>query len=1081
MRFSHFFIDRPIFAAVLSIILTIAGAIAQRSLPVSEYPEIAPPTVNITTIYPGASAEVIAATVATPIEQQVNGVDDMLYITSQSTGDGKLSINVVFKPGTNVDQAQVLVQNRVAIATPRLPQEVIRQGVTVQKSSPDLMMVVHMISPDGSRDQKYISNYATLHLKDQLARVDGVGDVQIFGARDYSMRVWLDPGKVAARGLTAGEVVAALQAANLQVAAGAINQPPVSSPAAFQLAVQTLGRLSDPAQFGDIVLRSDGDGYVRLRDVARIELGAQDYTVNAYLDRDVATAMVVFQRPGSNALATAALVKAAMETAKKDFPPGIDYTVVYNPTEFIQQSVDEVVHTLFEAVGLVVIVVVVFLQTWRAAIIPVIAIPVSLIGCFLFMSGVGLTFNTLSLFGLVLAIGIVVDDAIVVVENVERYLEHGMDPKDAAHKTMDEVGGALLAIALVLCAVFIPTAFITGLQGAFYKQFAITIASATLISAFVSLTLSPALAAILLKRREGAPKTSGLIYWLSTPLRWFFAAFNWAFEKLSNGYGALTARLIRVGFVSLIIYGGLIYFAFDLLNKTPTGLIPPLDRGYLIAAFQLPPGSSLDRTDKVLRDATDIILHREGVEHAVVFAGFDGATFTNATNTGVIFVALQPFEERVKKGLTAAKILADVRQHIGVLTDAFAFVLEPPSVPGIGTGGGLKGYVQDRAGRGLPALENATWGLVGAIAANPGFAQPFTLFNTKTPQIYADIDRTKAELLGVPISRVFEALSVYMGSAYINDFNILGRTYQVTAQADNPFRLTTRDVANLKTRNASCDMVPIGSVATLNDTTGPFRVTRYNLFPAAEVQVSLARGFSSGQGIAAVEALAKEKLPQGFGFEWTEIALQEKLAGNTAILAFGLAVVFVFLLLAALYESWLLPFAVILIVPMCILAAMLGVTYRDLDRNILVDIGLVVLVGLAAKNAILIVEFAKQAEEEGHTRFEAAVSAARTRLRPILMTSFAFIFGVLPLARAEGAGAEMRQSLGTAVFAGMLGVTLFGLLFTPTFYVVVRGFGAWLGRFRKKPTPDAGARERSARGDGHGKAKQAPTDEVLPG
>ncbi|WP_395665284.1 efflux RND transporter permease subunit [Methylocella sp.] len=1056
MRFSHFFIDRPIFAAVLSIILTIAGAIAQRTLPVSEYPEIAPPTVNITTTYPGASAEVIAATVATPIEQQVNGVDDMLYITSQSTGDGRLSIDVTFKPGVDVDKAQVLVQNRVAIATPRLPEAVIRQGVTVQKASPDLMMVVHLVSPDGSRSQQYISNYATLYLKDALARVDGVGRVNVFGARDYAMRVWLDPAKVAARGLTAEEVVRALQAANLQVAAGAINQPPITSQSAFQLSVQTLGRLSDPQQFEDIVIRSDPDGYVRVRDVARVELGAQDYTVNAYLDRDAATALVLFQRPGSNALATAAAVRATMEAAKKDFPPGLDYTVVYNPTEFIQQSVDEVVHTLYEAVLLVVIVVIVFLQTWRAAVIPVIAIPVSLIGCFLVMSGVGLTFNTLSLFGLVLAIGIVVDDAIVVVENVERYLEHGASPREAAHKTMDEVGGALLAIALVLCAVFIPTAFISGLQGAFYRQFAITIAGATLISAFVSLTLSPALAAILLKERA-APKTQGLLYRLGAPLRWFFAGFNRLFDALSRGYGALTARLIRLGAIVLVVYAGLIYLAFDVLNRTPTGLIPQLDRGYLIAAFQLPPGASLERTDRALRKATDIILAREGVAHAVVFAGFDGATFTNATNTGVIFVSLKPFEERVKHGLGSAKILADVRQHLSAVTEAFAFVLEPPSVPGIGTGGGLKGYVQDRAGRGPQALEAATWGLVGATRQNPGFAQAFTLFNTKTPQIYADVDRTKAELLGVPISQVFGALSTYMGSAYINDFNLLGRTYQVTAQADAPFRLTTRDVANLKTRNAAGDMVPIGSVAEFRDTTGPFRVTRFNLYPAAEVQVALTRGFSSGQGIAAIEALAAKVLPQGFGFEWTEIALQEKLAGNTAMIAFGLAVVFVFLLLAALYESWLLPVAVILIVPMCILAAMLGVTWRGLDRNILVDIGLVVLVGLAAKNAILIVEFAKQAEEEGATRFEAAVRAARTRLRPILMTSFAFIFGVLPLAEAQGAGAEMRQSLGTAVFFGMLGVTLFGLLFTPTFYVVVRGIGERLARLRggKPAAPDA--------------------------
>ena len=1019
---------------------------------------------NISATYPGASAEVIAATVATPIEQEVNGVDDMLYIVSQSTGDGRVSIDVVFKAGVNVDQAQVLVQNRVAIAEPRLPEDVRRLGVTVRKASPDLMMVVHLTSPDGSHDQQYISNYATLFIKDAVARVDGVGNVNIFGARDYSMRIWLDPAKIAARGLTAGEVIAALRAANLQVAAGAINQPPASSPGAFQLSVQTLGRLSDPAQFGEIVIRADPDGYIRVHDIARVELGALDYTVNAYLNRDTATALVIFQRPGSNALATAAAVKAQMELAKKDFPSGLDYSIVYNPTEFIQQSVNEVVHTLYEATGLVVIVVIVFLQTWRAAIIPIIAIPVSLIGCFLMMSGLGLTFNTLSLFGLVLAIGIVVDDAIVVVENTERYLELGMSPREAAHKTMDEVGGALIAIALVLCAVFIPTAFITGLQGAFYRQFAITIATATVISAFVSLTLSPALAAILLKPRNSKPKQTGVLYWVSSPLRWFFAGFNWLFDKLAAGYGFLTARLVQVGLVSVFIYIGLIYFAYDILRKTPTGLIPQLDRGYLIAAFQLPPGASLDRTDKALRRAADIILHRPGVLNSVVFAGFDGATFTNAPNTGVIFVALKPFEERAKDGLTAAKILTDLRQQLAGLNDAFVFVLEPPSVPGIGTGGGLKGYVQNRTGRGPRALEGAAWTVLGTAAQNKGFSQVFTLFNTHTPQVYADIDRTKAELLGVPIARVFEALSVYMGSSYVNDFNILGRTYQVTAQADNAYRLTLRDVANLKTRNATGDMVPIGSVATFQDTTGPFRVPRYNLYPAAELQLSLAHAFSSGEGIAAIETIAHEQLPPGFGFEWTEIALQEKLAGNTAFIAFGLAVVFVFLLLAALYESWLLPLAVILIVPMCVLAAMIGVTYRGLDRNILVEIGLIVLVGLAAKNAILIVEFAKQAEEQGQTRFEAAVSAARTRLRPILMTSFAFILGVLPLARAQGAGAEMRQSLGTAVFAGMLGVTFFGLVFTPTFYVLVRWVSSLLRQTQNVSNGMIGLRCKSSPG-----------------
>ncbi len=1048
MRFSHFFIDRPIFAAVLSILITIAGALVERTLPISEYPEIAPPTVSIRASYPGASAEVLAQTVATPIEQEVNGVDNMLYINSQSVGDGTLTINVVFRPGTDVDTAQVLVQNRVSVAVPRLPDDVQRLGVTVRKASPDLMMVVHMVSPDGSRDQQYISNYATLYIKDALARVDGVGDVNVFGARDYSMRVWLDPGKVAARGLTAEDVVDAVRAANLQVAAGAINQPPARSTGAFQVSVQTLGRLTDIEQFGDIVVRADpGLGFVRIRDIARVELGAQDYTVNAYLGKDVATAIVIYQRPGSNALTTAAAILRTMEAAKQDFPAGLDYRVVYNPTEFIQQSIDEVVRTLFEALGLVVCVVILFLQTWRAAIIPVIAIPVSLVGCFLVMGLVGISFNTLSLFGLVLAIGIVVDDAIVVVENVERYLRQGMTPKEAAHKTMDEVGSALIAIALVLCAVFIPTTFITGLQGSFYRQFAITIVAATLISAFVSLTLSPALAAVLLRPHTHEPKRT-LLFRLGAPVRRFFAGFNWMFEHLSSGYGRLVGRLARIGVVMLVVYGGLIYAAYNRLAATPTGLIPQLDRGYLIAVFQLPPGASLARTDSVIRRASAIILQQPGVQNSVAFAGFDGGTFTNAPNAGVIFIPFRPFAERVAKGLSSARIATEVREQLAQLDDAFSFVLEPPSVPGIGTGGGLKLYVQDRTGNGLAALERVTWDIAGAATKMPGFTQAFTLFNTHTPQIYADIDRTKAELLQVPIDRVFQTLSVYMGSFYINDFNLLGRIYQVAAQADNPFRVTLRDVENLKTRNNNGDMVPIGSVATFRDTTGPFRVPRYNLYPAAEIQLQLARGFASGQAITAVEQIAHEHLPQGFGYEWTEIALQEKEAGNTAMVAFGLAVVFVFLLLAALYESWLLPLAVVLIVPMCILAAMIGVNARAFDRNILVEIGLVVLVGLAAKNAILIVEFARQAETDGMSRFDAAVAAARTRLRPILMTSLAFILGVLPLAIAVGAGAEMRQSLGTAVFAGMLGVTLFGLVFTPVFYVLTRAVALRLERRR---------------------------------
>jgi hydrophobe/amphiphile efflux-1 (HAE1) family protein len=1038
MRFSHFFIDRPIFATVLSVILTIVGVIAGSALPIAEYPEIAPPTVNITANYPGASAAVIAETVAAPIEQEVNGVDNMLYIVSQSTGDGRLSISVVFKPGTDIDQAQVLVQNRVSIAAPRLPEDVRRLGLTVLKASPDLMMVVHMISPDGSRDQQYISNYATLYVRDRLARIDGIGDSRVFGARDYSMRVWLDPEKVASRNLTASEVVAAIRAANLQVAAGSINQPPASSPGGFTLSVHTLGRLTTEEEFENIVVRAEESGQViRIKDIARVELGSQDYTVNAYLSNKVATAVVLFQRPGSNALATAAAVKAEMDAIAKDFPPGVAYTIVYNPTDFIRYSIDAVITTFVEALVLVVLVVVLFLQTWRAAVIPIIAIPVSLVGAFVVMAALGISFNTLSLFGLVLAIGIVVDDAIVVVENVERKLAEGLPPKEAAHHTMDEVGGALIAITATLIAVFVPTAFITGLQGTFYKQFAITIAASTAISCFVSLTLSPALAALLLKPHahdhENRSLASRII---GAPVRLFFRGFNAAFDGLSHGYAGLTGKLIRLPLILLLIYGGLVFLTYDRLAKTPTGLIPQLDRTYFITAFQLPPGSTLDRTDAVVRKASELMLTRPGVSDAVAFAGFDGATFTNAPNTAVIFVRLDTFEDRIAAGITKDQILGDLRQQMATIKEAFAFVIEPPSVPGIGTGGGLKGYVQDRAGRGYPALEGSAWAVAGGAGQVPGIVQPFTLFNTRTPQIWAEIDRTKAEQLGVPIGRVFEALSIYMGSAFVNDFNILGRTYRVTAQADNPFRETLRDVSNLKTRSDSGEMVPLGSVATFSDTTGPYRVPRYNLFPAAEVQVGLARGFSSGQGIAAIEHIVETGLPAGFGFEWTEIALQEKLAGNTAVVAFGLAVVFVFLVLAALYESWLLPFAVILIVPMCILAAMIGVNLAGLDRNILVEIGLVVLVGLAAKNAILIVEFAKQAEEGGMTRYEAAVSAARTRLRPILMTSLAFILGVVPLVLATGAGAEMRQSLGTAVFSGMLGVTLFGLIFTPVFYVV---------------------------------------------
>jgi HAE1 family hydrophobic/amphiphilic exporter-1 len=1049
MRFSHFFVDRPIFASVMSIIITLVGYISFRALPIAEFPDIAPPTVNVTASYAGASAGVIADTVAAPIEQEINGVDNMLYVVSQSTGNGAITISVVFKPGTNVDEAQVLVQNRVSVALPRLPDEVQRVGVTVRKKSPDLMLVIHLISPDGSLSQQYISNYATINIKDVLARIDGVGDTTVFGARDYSMRVWLDPAKVQARNLTADDVVAALRAANIQVAAGSINQPPATSPGAFELAVQTLGRLTDPEQFQDIVVATDTDGRVtRVRDIGRVELGSLDYTTNAYLDNQVATAIIIYQRPGSNALATAASVLATMADLSKSFPAGMSYRVVYNTTQFIQESVDEVIKTLFEAAVLVVLVILLFLQTWRAAVIPIVAIPVSLIGTFFVMTAFGFSLNNLTLFGLVLAIGIVVDDAIVVVENVERELRAGLSPREAAHKTMDEVGGALVAIALVLCAVFIPSAFIAGISGAFYRQFALTITASTIISATVSLTLSPALAALLLKPHGEAAKP-GIWRTLGRPFNIFFAGFNRLFERLSSGYAGLTRRILRISALMLVVYGCLIALTYFQFGRAPSGFIPQLDRAYFIVAITLPPGATLERTDQVVRTAGDMLLKRPGVDHAVAFAGFDGATFTNAPNTGVIFVPLKPFDERVKAGLTAAGILNDLRGQMQALREAFVLVIPPPSVPGIGTGGGFKLYVQDRAGRGPRALEQALGTIIGPANQTPGLVQVFTLFNTKTPQVYADIDRTKAEMLGVPITRFFDTLSTYMGSTFVNDFNILGRTYRVTAQADNPFRLSVRDVENLRTRSTSGDMVPLGAVATFQDITGPYRVPRYNLFPAAEVQGATLPGFSTGQAIDAMEKLLAANLPSGFGFEWTEIALQEKIAGNTATVAFSLAVVFVFLLLAAQYESVLLPLAVILIVPMCLLAAISGVLLRGMDNNILTQIGFVVLIGLAAKNAILIVEFARQAEEQGADRHEAAIGAARTRLRPILMTSLAFVLGVVPLVLATGAGAEMRQALGTAVFFGMLGVTLFGLLFTPVFYVLVRWIGS-LGRSEKK-------------------------------
>jgi hydrophobe/amphiphile efflux-1 (HAE1) family protein len=1036
MRISHFFIDRPIFAAVVSIVFVILGVVAFSRLPVAQYPEIAPPIINVSGQYPGASADVVASTVVTPIEQQINGVENMIYMSSNSTADGRFSISVSFELGTNLDIAQVQVQNRVAIAQPRLPADVRNIGVTVNKSSPDLMMVVHLYSPDKSRDTLFISNYATLEITDTLTRVDGVGSITVFGSRDYSMRVWLDPDRLQSLGLTAGDVVLALQGQNLQVASGVLDQPPAPKQGAFQIAVQTLGRLANPDEFADIVVKQTANAVVRLKDVARVELAAVDYSSNSYLDRDPAVAIAIFQRPGSNALSTANNIIATMDQLSKRFPPGIKHAIVYNPTQFIQQSVDAVEETIGEAILLVVLVIILFLQTWRAAVIPIVAIPVSLVGTFFFMSAFGFTLNNLSLFGLVLAIGIVVDDAIVVVENVERNIAAGLSPHDAAVKSMDEVGAALIAIALVLCAVFVPSMFITGISGQFYRQFALTIAGATIISLVVSLTLSPAMCALLLKPHEAHRRPR----WWERPIGGFFRIFNYSFDAVGRGYGWLAARTVRVSALVLLIYAAILAFGLNEFSKAPTGFIPQLDRGYLIVVVQLPPGASLSRTDDVQQRLVDIALKTPGVEHAVNIVGFSGATFTNAPNAGAIFLTLAPFEQRAKDPRqSAAGITGELFKRYAGIQDALVLVVQPPPVAGIGNAGGFRMMVEDRAGRGSIALQQATQALAARAGQTPGiFPQVFSLFETSTPQLYLDIDRTKAQLLGINVAEVFAALQVYIGSSYVNDFNLFGRTFRVTAQADAPFRNDPQDVLNLRVRNSSGATVPLGSFTTVRSISGPYRVPRYNPYPTAEIDGAAAPGYSQGQAIAIMEKLASETLPEGFGYEWTTLAFQQIRAGNTAGFAFALAVVFVFLVLAAQFESLTLPLAVILIVPMCLVASISGVILRGQDNNILTQVGFVVLIGLAAKNAILIVEFAKQLEDRGRDRWAAAVEAARLRLRPILMTSFAFILGVAPLVWAIGAGAELRQTLGTAVFSGMIGVTVFGLLFTPAFFVVSR-------------------------------------------
>jgi hydrophobe/amphiphile efflux-1 (HAE1) family protein len=1051
MKISHFFIDRPIFAAVLSTVFIILGAVAFVRLPIAQYPEIAPPVINITGQYPGASAEVVADTVAAPIEQQVNGVEGMLYISSNSTTDGRFSIAVTFELGTNLDIAQVQVQNRVSTATPRLPQAVQQIGVTVAKSSPDILMVVNLFSPDQTRDTVFLTNYANLQIKDVLTRLDGVGSITVFGARDFAMQIWLDPNRMQSLNLTAQDVTTALQGQNIQVASGILNQPPVDNQLAFQVAVRTLGRLSDPAEFSNIVIKQTPTAVVRVKDIARVELTGQDYSSSSYLGKSPSVAMAVFQRPGSNALATGNLIRATTAELAKSFPPGMQYTIIYDPTQFIQQSVNAVIETIFEAVILVILVILLFLQTWRAAVIPIVAIPISLIGTFFMMSVFGFSLNNLSLFGLVLAIGIVVDDAIVVVENVERNIEKGLSPRDAAIQSMDEVGGALVAISLVLCSVFIPAAFITGISGQFFRQFALTIAGATAISLVVSLTLSPAMCALLLKPHRSEHHQPR---WWEKPFVTFFRWFNSGFNWLSAKYGMLAGRTVRMVGLMLVLYGVIIGFGLNEFRKAPQGFIPQQDLGYLIVAAQLPPGASLERTDKVMRQATDMALATPGVLNAINIVGFSGATFTNAPNAGAIFVILDPFDKRAKDpAQSAAGIQGALFGKYAAIREALLLVVQPPPVQGIGNAGGYRMMVEDRAGRGPQALQQAVGAMMGRAATTPGLMQVYSLFEVSTPQLYLDIDRTKAQLLGINMPDVFNALQVNIGSLYINDFNLFGRTFRVQAQAEAPFRLEPKDILSLRVRNSSGETVPLGSFTTIRDITGPYRVPRYNLYPAAELDGSAAPGYSQGQAIQIMEKLAAETLPQGFAYEWTTLAYQQIKAGNTAMFAFLLAVVFVFLVLAAQYESLTMPLAVIMIVPMCLIASIFGVVWRGQDNNILTQVGFIVLIGLAAKNAILIVEFAKQLEDQGRDRWQAATEAAELRLRPILMTSLAFILGVVPLAIAIGAGAELRRALGTAVVSGMIGVTIFGLLFTPVFYVMVR----WIeDRFaRRKTTPPA--------------------------
>jgi multidrug efflux pump len=1036
MRFSQFFIDRPIFAAVLSLLILVAGGLALLRLPVSEYPSVVPPTVVVRTAYPGANPKVIAETVASPLEQQINGVEGMLYMFSQSTADGRMTLTVTFALGTDLDNAQVQVQNRVAQALPRLPAEVQRIGIATDKASPDLMMVVHLVSPDERYDMLYLSNFAHLQVKDELARISGVGSVQIFGAGEYSMRVWLDPDRLAARQLTATDVVRAIREQNLQVAAGVLGAPPAPTDTTFQLSINAQGRLTSEEQFSDIVVRATPEGQItRLRDIGRVEMGSNAYALRSLLDNRPAVAIGISQRPGSNAIQASSEVRAAMEVLKQSFPEGVDYRIVYDPTIYVRQSIRSVVETLFEAILLVVIVVMVFLQTWRASIIPLVAVPVSLVGTFAVMLGLGFSLNTLSLFGMVLAIGIVVDDAIVVVENVERHIELGLAPIEATRIAMAEVSGPIIAIALVLCAVFVPTAFISGLTGQFYRQFALTIAISTVISAFNSLTLSPALASRLLRPR-GAPRDR-LQRIADRTFGWFFRLFNRFFTRASSGYATGVSRVLRVAGAAIVLYLGLVGLTFVGFAHVPQGFVPAQDKDYLVAFAQLPDAATLDRTDAVIRKMSAMALEQPGVANAVAFPGLSINGFVNASNAGIVFVTLKPAEERRSPEKSAGGIVQALNGRFAGIQEAFVAIFPPPPVQGLGTVGGFKLYVEDRAGADFEELYSQVQGALGQGRAMPSLAGLFSSFQVSVPQIDAHVDRERAKTYGVPLTDVFDTLQVYLGSLYVNDFNRFGRTYQVNVQAESAFRLQTEQIRRLKTRNSSGAMVPLGSILSVEGGYGPDQVMHYNGFPAAEINGGPAPGFSSGQAQQAIGQVLRERLPRNMSFEWTELAYQEMVAGNTTMLIFPLCVLLVYVVLAAQYESWSLPLSVILIVPMTFLSAIAGVWVTGGDNNVFTQISFLVLAGLACKNAILIVEFARHREEHGDDRVTAILEACRVRLRPVLMTSVAFIMGVVPLVLSSGAGAEIRQAMGIAVFAGMLGVTGFGLFLTPVFYSVV--------------------------------------------